>query len=77
VARSAGIGFFRAYVLQENEPMRELLEGLGAYTELDSPGVVRFDVPLDPDSIPDSPVGRVLKAVALHIVAPVARPFPM
>jgi GNAT superfamily N-acetyltransferase len=76
-AYSAGVASFRAYVLEENEPMRLMLESLGARTEFDSPGVVRFDVPLDPEAIPDSPAGRILKAVAQHVVGPVVRRSPM
>jgi GNAT superfamily N-acetyltransferase len=63
-ARAAGIRAFRAFVLQENAPMRDLLEALGALAERDSPGVLRLDVPLDPQLLPDSPAARVLKAVA-------------
>jgi GNAT superfamily N-acetyltransferase len=71
-AVAAGIRSFRAYVLEGNVPMRELLETLGARTEFDSPGVVRFDVPLDPDLLPESPAGNVLRAVARHVVGPIA-----
>jgi GNAT superfamily N-acetyltransferase len=70
----AGIRFFRAYVLADNIPMRELLDSLGARTEFDSPGVVRFDVPLDPELLPESPAGKVLKAVAQHVIGPIAFP---
>jgi GNAT superfamily N-acetyltransferase len=74
-ALAAGIRFFRAYVLAENVPMRDLLDSLGARTEFDSPGLVRFDVPLDPQLLPDSPAGRVLKAVARHLVGPIGFPL--
>jgi GNAT superfamily N-acetyltransferase len=73
-ALAAGIRFFRAFVLADNIPMRDLLNSLGAQTGFDSPGVVRFDVPLDPQILPDSPPGRVLKAVAQHVVGPVGFP---
>jgi GNAT superfamily N-acetyltransferase len=73
-AVAAGIRSFRAYVLEGNVPMRDLLESLGARTEFDSPGVVRFDVPLDPELLPDSPAGNVLRAVAQHVVGPIAFP---
>lgn len=73
-ARAAGIDTFRAYVLEENRPMRELLESLGARAEHDSPGALRLDVPLDPGAIPDSPAGRVLKAVAASVITAIPGP---
>ncbi len=73
-AVATGIRTFRAYVLEGNVPMRDLLETLGARTEFDSPGVVRFDVPLNPDLLPESPAGNVLRAVAQHVVGPIAFP---
>jgi GNAT superfamily N-acetyltransferase len=69
-ARVAGIERFRAYVLEENAPMRDLLDALGAETMYDSPGVLRMDVPLDPHMLPDSPAARVLRAVATRLVSP-------
>src|SRR5207248_3667603 len=57
-ARAAGVKAFRAYVREENEPMRELLLSLGASADFDSPGVLRLDVPLDPHLLPDSPAAR-------------------
>jgi len=74
-ALAAGVRFFRAYGLADNSPMRDLLDSLGARTEFDSPGVVRFDVPLDPELLPDSPAGKVLNAVAQHVVGPIAYPL--
>ena len=67
-ARAAGVKAFRAYVREENEPMRELLLSLGASADFDSPGVLRLDVPLDPQLLPDSPAARVLKAVAAQVI---------
>lgn len=67
-ARSEGIRVFRAYVLEDNTPMRDLLESLGAKTHHESPGIVRVDVPLDPQLLADSPASRVLKAVAARAV---------
>ncbi|MGH2556204.1 MAG: GNAT family N-acetyltransferase [Actinomycetota bacterium] len=67
-ARTAGIESFRAYVLEENAPMRGLLAGLGARASFDSPGVVRVDIPLDPDQMPDSPVARAVKAMAAKVM---------
>jgi len=67
-ARAAGISHFRAYVLEGNAPMRELLEALGAHAAHDSPGVLKLDVPLDPQLLPDSPAARVLKSVAARLM---------
>src|SRR5712691_6651989 len=75
-AWSAGITTFRAFVLEENEPMRDLLAQFGARVAYDSPGVVRIDVPLDPALLPDSPAARVLKASAAHVLETRAR-IPM
>jgi RimJ/RimL family protein N-acetyltransferase len=67
-ARTAGITTFRAYVMEENVTMRDLLHQFGARTRIDSPGVLRLDVPLDPESAPDSPAGRILRAAAARLV---------
>ena len=63
-ARMAGIERFRAYVLEENEPMLELLRDLGADASYDSPGVLRVDIPLRGEPLPDSPTARVLRLAA-------------
>jgi GNAT superfamily N-acetyltransferase len=68
-ARAAGIERFRAYVLEENAPMLAMLEGMGATIEYDSPGVMRADMRLDPELLPDSPAARVLKAAAASLLA--------
>jgi GNAT superfamily N-acetyltransferase len=72
-ARSAGIRAFRAYVLEQNAPMRELLEELGGHAEHDSPGLLRLDIPISVETLPDSPAGRILRAVAARLVAPIPR----
>ncbi|HEX2266808.1 MAG TPA: GNAT family N-acetyltransferase [Actinomycetota bacterium] len=74
VARAAGVMTFRAFVIQHNARMRNLLEQLGARTTLDSPGVLRMDVDLDPGHLPDSPPARVLRAAAQRVLGPVAGP---
>ena len=74
VARAAGVMTFRAYVIQHNARMRNLLEQLGARTTLDSPGVLRMDVDLDPDHLPDSPPARVLRAAAQRVLGPITGP---
>jgi RimJ/RimL family protein N-acetyltransferase len=67
-ARAGGIERFRAYVLEENEPMKALLEHLGATVRHDSPGLLTLEVPLDPGVVPDTPAGRVLRAAAEQLV---------
>jgi GNAT superfamily N-acetyltransferase len=74
VARAAGVMTFRAFVVQHNARMRNVLEQLGARTALDSPGVLRMDVDLDPEGLPDSPPARVLRAAAGRLLGPVAWP---
>ena len=71
VALALGVTAFRGFVLEENLPMRRMLEALGARTHHDSPGVVRIDVPLLPVQPPDSPARQILKAVAEGKVIPV------
>lgn len=44
------VRWFRAWVLTENHPMRELLAGAGARVVRDSPGLYRADVELRPES---------------------------
>jgi RimJ/RimL family protein N-acetyltransferase len=73
-ARAGGIERFRAYVLEENEPMRVLLEQLGATVRHDSPGLLTLEVPLDPGVVPDTPAGRVLRAAAEQVVRLVPPP---
>jgi hypothetical protein len=48
--------------------MRTLMEALGVDSRHDAPGVLVMDVPLDPERLPDSPAGRILKAVAAEIL---------
>jgi GNAT superfamily N-acetyltransferase len=67
-AREAGITAFRAFVLEDNQPMRALLEELGTEAHHESPGVLVMDTPLDPDRLPDSVAGRVFRAVARKIL---------
>jgi GNAT superfamily N-acetyltransferase len=65
-----GIHAFRAYVLQENAPMLSILHDLGATTVREPDGLVRVDGPLaeDPQDLPDTPTGRVFRAVAGKLV---------
>ncbi len=80
LAVSRGIRSFRAYVLSENRPMRDLLESLGADVDHgvnvrhDSPGLLRMDTPLpsDPEAVLDTPAGEILRAVARGDIPEVA-----
>jgi GNAT superfamily N-acetyltransferase len=72
-AYALGVRRFRAYVLEENRPIRELLEQFGANAVYDSPGVLRMDIPLDPAVLADSPASRILKAVATRLLVPIPR----
>jgi GNAT superfamily N-acetyltransferase len=66
VALENGIKRFRGYGLEDNRPIRELLERLGATAEHDSPGVFRFelDLPARADQLRGTPMYEVLRAVA-------------
>ncbi|MFN2590715.1 MAG: GNAT family N-acetyltransferase [Actinomycetota bacterium] len=67
-ALEVGITAFRAYVLEDNAPMRQLLEDLGTAAHHDSPGVLVMDTPLELERLPDSIPSRVLRAVARKIL---------
>ncbi len=71
-ATKNGIGVFRAYVLVDNRLMLEILRDLGGTVALDEPGLYRVDLPLheDPEELPDTPTGRVFKAVAKRVLPP-------
>jgi GNAT superfamily N-acetyltransferase len=71
-ARKVGIRTFRAYVLDENRPMLEILLDLGATIRHKDAGVVEVDVPIsaDPEDLPDTPAGRTFRAVARRQVPP-------
>ena len=61
-----GVRRFRGYALEDNRPIRELLQRLGATLEHDSPGVVRMelDLPARAEELRGSPMYEVLRAVA-------------
>jgi len=71
-AMTNGIGVFRAYVLVENRLMLDILREMGGAVTLEEPGLYRVDLPLskDPEDIPDTPTGRVFKAVAKRVLPP-------
>jgi RimJ/RimL family protein N-acetyltransferase len=64
-ARAHGIRCFRGYVLAENAPMMEVLQGLGARVAQEGT-LLRVEVPIPAtaDELPDTPTGRVFKSVA-------------
>jgi RimJ/RimL family protein N-acetyltransferase len=70
-AHQHGITRFRAYVLAENTPMIEILHDLGA-TVTDTGPLLQVDVPIPagPEELPDTPTGRVFKAVAAQALPP-------
>lgn len=72
-ARENDIRAFRAYVLASNRPVLQILRDLGAKTRREGDGLLRVDVPIpdDPEKLPDTPTGRVLKAVARELLTPV------
>jgi RimJ/RimL family protein N-acetyltransferase len=65
-ARRQGIEVFRSYVLAENTGMLALFEELGAERASEGDGAYRVDLrlPSDAGDLPDTPAGRVLRAVA-------------
>jgi RimJ/RimL family protein N-acetyltransferase len=65
-AAAQGIVTFRAYVLEDNAAMLRIFHDLGATVGPADAGVYRLDIPVpeDPETLPDTPTGRVFKAVA-------------
>jgi len=65
-----GIDMWVAYVLTDNTPMLKLFHDLGAHTaRVEEPGVMRVEIPVprDPSLVPETPAGRVFKAVAREV----------
>jgi GNAT superfamily N-acetyltransferase len=76
-ARQHGIRRFRAYVLAENVTMVEILRDLGAMVVRDgSPLRVDVPIPTSPEELPDTPTGRVFKAVAKQAMPPFRLRYP-
>jgi RimJ/RimL family protein N-acetyltransferase len=70
-AREHGIDRFRAWVQAENAPMVELLRGLGATVAQEGPLLrVEVAIPSEPEQLPDTPTGRVFRAVATRRLPP-------
>jgi GNAT superfamily N-acetyltransferase len=76
-AGAHGIRSFRGYVLAENVPMMEILDGLGAKVTQEGT-LLRVDVPIPPtpDQLPDTPTGRVFKSVARGELPPFRLRYP-
>ncbi|HYT05417.1 MAG TPA: GNAT family N-acetyltransferase [Gemmatimonadales bacterium] len=68
-AAAQGIRTFRAYVHEDNDAMLRIFRDLGAEVERADIGVCQLDIPVpeDPETLPDSPTGRVFKAVAAGV----------
>jgi GNAT superfamily N-acetyltransferase len=66
VALENEIRRFRGFVLEDNRPMRELLDGMGARIEHDSAGLSRMELelPRRASELRGSPMYEVLRAVA-------------
>jgi len=71
-ARENGISTFRAYVLEENLTVLDILREMGGIVEQFDGSVMKVDVhiPEDPDDIPDTPTGRVFRAAAQRLIPP-------
>ena len=65
-AAATGIRRFRAYVQEDNEAMLRIFRDLGAQVGCLDSGVYQLDIPVpkDPETLPDTPTGRVFRAVA-------------
>lgn len=77
-AARRGIRTFRSYVLGENTDMLGLFDALGASRVEDEPGVWRVDLPV-PDTLsglPDTSLGRLLRAVVGRRVPPMRTTAP-
>ena len=79
-ARDNGLETFRTYVLADNPRVLGLLDDLHVPAAEVAGGVTQVDIPIvaDPDELPDTPAGHVLRAAAagrlrtlLSIVLPV------
>jgi RimJ/RimL family protein N-acetyltransferase len=68
-AAAQGIRTFRAYVHVDNDAMLRIFRDLGAAVTATGGGVCDLDIPVPPDpvTLPDTPTGRVFKAVAAHV----------
>ena len=65
-ARTHRVEVFRNYVLEQNQPMLQLLDQLGAHREPEAPGLWRVDLALPEHErdLRDSPAGKAFMAAA-------------
>jgi GNAT superfamily N-acetyltransferase len=65
-ARTNGVQVFRNYILEQNQPMLEMLDQLGAPRELEGTGLWRVDLALPEHDghLRDSPAGQAFLAAA-------------
>jgi L-amino acid N-acyltransferase YncA len=65
-AAAQGIRRYRAYVEEDNDAMLRIFRDLGAQVGCLDCGVYQLDIPVpeDAETLPDTPTGRVFKAVA-------------
>jgi RimJ/RimL family protein N-acetyltransferase len=77
-AAAQGIRTFRAYVHEDNDAMLRIFRDLGAEVVRAEVGVCQLDIPVpaDPEMLPDTPTGRVFRAVALRGKMPTAAGSP-
>jgi RimJ/RimL family protein N-acetyltransferase len=70
-AAAQGIRTFRAYVQEDNDAVLRIFRDLGVAVESADGGVCRLDVPVpqDPNALPNTPTGRVFKAIAARVGA--------
>ena len=68
-AAAQGIRTFRAYVHEDNDAMLRIFRDLGAHVGRADIGVCQLDIPVpeDPETLPDTPIGRVFKAIAARV----------
>lgn len=68
-AAAQGIRTYRAYVEEDNDAMLRIFRDLGARVGGLDVGVYQLDIPLPEraDDLPDTPTGRVFKAVATRL----------
>jgi GNAT superfamily N-acetyltransferase len=66
VALENGITRFRGHALEDNRPIREVMEAMGATTAHDSPGMLRIevDLPARMEEMRGSPLREILRIVA-------------
>jgi L-amino acid N-acyltransferase YncA len=62
---------YRAYVEEDNDAMLRIFRDLGAQVGCVDYGVCQLDIPVpeDAETLPDTPTGRVFKAVAARVTA--------